>query len=108
MYLIKDYWWITFGGLILVAIINIITTMIFTVPNIVFTELINLLFVKNGKTPGIIIHLIQSIFVILSSLGTLIGSFAFIYLAFQYHNLVERKEEPTLLDEIESLGTELR
>jgi hypothetical protein len=108
MYLIKDYWWITFGGLLLIGLITYIIVIVFAIPNLIMVFINTLLTVQNKTTPGLLFNIIQIICSIIYAMGFLMYFIPIIYLAFHYHNLVERKEEPTLLDDIEKIGIELQ
>lgn len=108
MYLIKDNWWVTFGGLIIIGLITYIIVMIFSIPNVIMVFFNTFLSIRNKTNPGMVFIIIQIICSLIYSMGFIMYFIPIIYLAFQYHNLVERKEEPTLLDDIESIGTELQ
>jgi hypothetical protein len=108
MYLIKDYWWITLGGLIIVYLIYYIISALFSMPNTIMTVLFGFLTLQKSESPGFLYKIIQTVFAIISSFGYLFSFIPIIYLAFHYFNLVERKEEPTLLEDIEKIGIELK
>jgi hypothetical protein len=106
-FLIKDKWWSTFGLIFIALIIQSVMSFIFNVPQYIITFLIGI----NASSSNFLVDspAWQKILLILSGSISAIGSsllycISFIAIAFQYFNLVERREATGLLNQIETLG----
>jgi hypothetical protein len=104
--LTKDNWWSTFGIIIIAFIIVYILQLLLSIPSILmgFKS-----FFSAFKNPGNLEALnFTTSFYIISSITQLFTYFLFtipfIALAFQYFNLVETKERPSLQDKIDQIG----
>jgi len=99
--IIKDNWWFTFGLIIVIGIIQGFLSFILYIPNYIVMFFLAFAGVdaSTGNT-GRILFIISSI---ISSLGVLFYSLSTIAIAFQYYNLVERKEAPGLIQQIEEI-----
>ena len=99
--LISKNWWFTFGLIIVVGIIQGFLTYALYIPNYImmfataFTGI-------NSETSSLnrILYILTSI---ISSLGVLLYVISTVAIAFQYYNLVERKEAPGLLQQIDEI-----
>ena len=99
--LISNNWWFTFGLIIVVGIIQGFLTYALYIPNYImmfataFTGI-------NSETSSLnqILYILTSI---ISSLGALLYVISTVAIAFQYYNLVERKEAPGLLQQIDEI-----
>jgi len=99
MSLIKTKWWSTFGLIILMSIVAGLMQLVFTLPNIVIT------FTKALHQQLAAFDTTAIIFQVLASIGTaLLYPLVFIAIAFQYFNLVERKESEGLKQQILMAG----
>ena len=99
--LIKYNWWFTFGLIIVVGFIQGFLGGILYMPN--YIVMIFAVFTgADGESGGLtkILYIISSIITSLSALLYVISTLA---IAFQYYNLVERKEAPGLLQQIENI-----
>lgn len=101
--LIEGKWWSTFGLLFIMSFIAGIISMVFQVPNIILTTL-NTLNLSSGTEVN------KALFV-LSGMVSLLGNVCVqalisIALAFQYYNLVERKEGVGIRSAIDSIGSD--
>ena len=99
--LIKYNWWFTFGLIIVVGFIQGFLGGILYMPN--YIVMIFAVFTGvDGESSGLvkILYIISSIITSLSALLYVISTLA---IAFQYYNLVERKEAPGLLQQIENI-----
>ena len=99
--LIKNNWWFTFGLILVIGIIQGFLVYALYIPNYI------MMFVTafsgiDSETSGLnrILYIFTSI---ISSLGVLIYSISTIAIAFHYYNLVERKEAPGLLEQIDQI-----
>ena len=99
--LISGNWWFTFGLLIVVGIIQGFLQYILYLPNYIvmfFTVFTGV----NSESSGLnrILYIFSSI---ISSFGSLLYMISTISISFHYYNLVERKEAPGLLQQIENI-----
>lgn len=99
--IIKDNWWFTFGLILVVGMIQGFLMYALYIPNYI------MMFVTaftgiDSETSGInrILYILTSI---ISSLGALLYTISTIAIAFHYYNLVERKEAPGLLEQIDEI-----
>lgn len=105
--LIKDHWWETFGGIVIIFIVHSIISNIFALPS-------TILFMTDGMTgfsqilqgnvatsdSSLVLNILFSI---IAAFGYLSGIIMYIYLSFHYYNLKERKEATGLLDQIDQM-----
>jgi len=111
--LITGKWWSTFGLIVVVGILSAIISQLFGLPRAVFFgikafasfeeggDLSNMLQMTTGEQA---LNIVFSVFETFGSIVT--NSLIFIAIAFQYFNLVERKESKGLMSQIESLDDE--
>ena len=99
--LIKDNWWFTFGLIIVVGIIQGFLGFALYVPNYIVMIFVAFTGI-NSESSGLnrTLYIISSI---ISSLGALLYVISTVAIAFQYYNLVERKEAPGLLQQIDEI-----
>lgn len=99
--LISGNWWFTFGLIIVVGIIQGFLGFILYIPNYIVTFFIAFTGV-DSESSGLnrTLYIISSI---ISSLSVLLYAISTTAIAFQYYNLVERKEAPGLLQQIEEI-----
>jgi len=102
--LISGNWWFTFGLLFVVGIIQGFLMYALYIPTYVVMFFTAFAGYESG-TSGLtrIVFIITSI---LTSLSVLFYAISTIAIAFQYYNLVERKEAPGLLQQIENINKE--
>lgn len=97
--LIKGKWWSTFGLLFVMGIIVAIMQLVFNIPTYIVT------FARAFHQDFFTFDAITITTTIFATIGlTLLYPLIFIALAFQYFNLVERKENEGLKHEIEQAG----
>jgi len=99
--LIKNNWWFTFGLVFVVGLIQGFLGFVFYIPYYI----LSFFFVFTGMEGGSggfykILFIITSI---ISLLVILLYAISIVATTFQYYNLVERKEAPGLLDQIEKI-----
>lgn len=100
--LIEGKWWSTFGLLMIMSTIAGIISMVFQIPNIILTTL-GMLSLNSGTETNKAFFIIGGM---ISLLGTvLVQSLVSIALAFQYYNLIERKEGVGIRSAIDSIGS---
>ncbi len=102
--LISGNWWFTFGLLFVVGIIQGFLMYALYIPTYVvmfFTAFTGIESGASGFTK--IVFIITSI---ITSLSVLFYAISTIAIAFQYYNLVERKEAPGLLQQIDNVNKE--
>ena len=99
--ILSGNWWSTFGLIIVIGFIQGFLGFIFYVPNYIVTFF--LAFAGIDATTGEAGKILFIISSIIASLGTLLYAISIIALAFQYYNLVERKEAPGQMHQIEEI-----
>jgi hypothetical protein len=99
--IVSGNWWFTFGLIIVIGFIQGFLGFIFYVPNYIVTFF--LAFAGIDATTGEAGKVLFIISSIIASLGTLLYTISIIAIAFQYYNLVERKEAPGLMHQIEEI-----
>ena len=100
IYLVKGYWWSTFGLLFVMGIILSLVAAIFQVPSMLafFAKLLHWSFISSD------VVLVAS--TMLASVGQmLLYSLLYVALLFQYFNLIEKKEGLGLRNLVASLGS---
>jgi hypothetical protein len=99
--LIKDNWWFTFGLIVVVGFIQGFLMYALYIPNYIVMFFVAFTGI-DSESSGLnrVLYIISSI---IASLGTLGYAISTIAIAFQYYNLVERKEAPGLLQQIENI-----
>jgi hypothetical protein len=99
--LIKDNWWFTFGLIIVVGIIQGFLGFALYIPNYIVMIFVAFTGI-DSESSGLnrTLYIISSI---ISSLGALLYVISTVAIAFQYYNLVERKEAPGLLQQIDEI-----
>jgi len=103
--IVKKNWWFTFGLILVLGLIQGFLGFIFYIPSYIamfFTAMSGINFESNGEgSPSEILFIITTI---VSSISLIFYSISLIGVAFQYFNLVERKEAPGLMAKIDSIG----
>jgi hypothetical protein len=103
-HIIKNNWWFTFGLVFVLGLIQGFLGFIFYVPTyiaMIFTTLSGIGYQKaGGGSPSSVLFIITSI---ISSLGLIFYSISVVGIAFQYFNLVERKEATGLMAKIDTI-----
>lgn len=99
--LIRDNWWFTFGLILVIGIIQGFLMYALYIPNYIMMFATALTGI-DSEASGLnrILYIITSI---ISSLGALLYTISTIAIAFHYYNLVERKEAPGLLAQIDEI-----
>ena len=99
--IISGNWWFTFGLILVVGIIQGFIAGILYVPN--YIVMFFLAFAGIDSSTGDTSRIMFIISSIIASLGALVYSISTIAIAFQYYNLVERREAPGLMQQIEDI-----
>lgn len=106
--LISGKWWSTFGLLLVTAIIVGLISSVFAIPIYVLQFLVGIsAFGEPGFQTGdnAIYEAALMVFTVLQSVASyMLYTIVYVALAFQYGNLVERKEAVGLMDKIDNLG----
>ncbi|UKJ08172.1 hypothetical protein [Solitalea lacus] len=101
-YLTSGKWWSTFGLIFIMLIIQSVLSLVFQIPSYV-VMLSKLFHLGASSTDSVDIFMILG--TIFSSVGSvLLYSLSALAIAFQYFNLVERKDGVGLLEEVEQIG----
>ncbi|HEY5745156.1 MAG TPA: hypothetical protein VIU12_03680 [Chryseolinea sp.] len=107
--LVRGKWWSTFGLLFVLALIGAVISYIFAIPYYALA-MVNALhststetFEEPSSSMGILSVVFFSLYYMVQ---VLLSSLPNLGIAFQYFNLVERKEAPGLMKHIDNLGTE--
>jgi hypothetical protein len=104
--LTKQQWWVTFGLIVVVFIMIYLVSLLLAIPAMLMGFKSFFTSFKSMQTGGNM-HISTSYYV-LTSITSLIMyvlfSVPYIVLAFQYFNLVEIKEKPSLQEKIEQIG----
>ncbi|MBN1252089.1 MAG: hypothetical protein JXR51_11335 [Bacteroidales bacterium] len=103
MYLIKDYWWFTFGVLIVIYLIAVFSGAIFLLPQTIMTMFYTLNAI-NGTAQGSVSILFTVFTVIGTFFSTLLYSLPYVTLGFHFYSQVEIKENPTLISKIDEIN----
>jgi hypothetical protein len=99
-YLIRNKWWSTFGLIIVAVMIQGIIGIVFQIPLYIYTFTVTL-HLNSGNTHPTF----QIIAVIISTVGAMmLYAISNIAIAFQYFNLVEKKDGTGLKEELDSIG----
>lgn len=104
--LISEKWWSTFGLIFVTALIAGFMALVFAIPQYIFTFLIAY---HKTSDVGAQPELWQQAGLIIGSMiysfgASLLQSVVIIAIAFQFYNLVERKEAQGLMSKVESFG----
>jgi len=111
--LIKGKWWSTFGLLVVISIIGYIINLFFGLPRTIvlgidmFTSLDATGGIESMEMENSTNQVWNVLFSVFETFGSIL-SYSLIYmaLAFQYFNLVERRESKGLMSKIEQMDTE--
>jgi len=102
MYLIKDYWWFSFGVLIVIYLIAAFSGSIFLIPQMVLTFFYTFSLASGDfEGPSMFFTIVT---VIGTFASTLIYSIIYITISFLYYSQVEKKEKPDLMNKIEGIS----
>jgi hypothetical protein len=102
-YLIKNNWWKTFLIFFVVSILVSMMGQVFNLPSAIYQFIIGIHLGTSGNFE--INNTIVILFAIFASIGSLLlYSILSISLTLQYFNLVEQKESPDLLNQLETIG----
>lgn len=99
-YLVKENWWVTFGIFFIMTVVAGMIYYVFLIPTYVifFMQSLNGL----ALTPTI-----KSLYAVFGSIGYIVlytvTSVVYISMAIHYYSLVEKKDQPTLLQKIEEI-----
>jgi hypothetical protein len=100
--LIKDNWWFTFGLTLVVGLIQSFILYALYIPTYVVMFFITFSgVVSDTGSFSKILFIVTSI---ITSLGAILYTISTLAIAFQYYNLVERKEAPGLLQKVENIN----
>lgn len=105
-YLVKGYWWQTFGLILICVLMQYALLLLCLVPFMIIgftTEM----FTEMGTSLGTTVVFALAISIAITLIITLSFCLFLTVSAFQYFNLVERKESVGLLQKIESMGTDV-
>lgn len=105
--LISGKWWSTFGLLFITGIIVSLIGSVFSIPVLILQFMLGISgFGESGfQTDGVLYEFALMFFTVLQSVATyILYSIVYVALAYQYGNLVERKEAVGLMDKIDNLG----
>jgi hypothetical protein len=104
--LISDKWWSTFGLIFVTTLIAGFMAFVFAIPQYIFTFLIAFHKTSDvGAQPELWQQAGLVIGTMIYSFGAnLLQSIVFIAVAFQFYNLVERREAQGLMNKVESFG----
>ena len=100
--LIKDNWWFTFGLTLVVGLIQSFILYALYIPTYVVMFFIT--FSGVGSDTGNFSKILFIVTSIITSLGAILYTISTLAIAFQYYNLVERKEAPGLLQKVENIN----
>jgi len=107
--LVRGKWWSTFGLIVVLSIIAGIISYVFAIPYyiVMFVNTMHSVSSSTLEEPSSGMHMLSVIlFAFYYMAQMLLQSLTHVGIAFQYFNLVERKEAPGLLGHIENLGNE--
>jgi len=101
-YLVKNKWWVTFGLVIVAYLISSAMSYVFMIPQYVMIFLTAF----HGKSTPEFGYLMTICTAISSFFTMILTNIPLIAIAFHYFSLVEQKDNPGLLERIESIGHE--
>jgi len=101
-FLIKGKWWLTLGIILVAYLISSSMTYVFMIPQYIMI----LLTAFHGKMAPSSGYLMTTFTAISSFFSLILTNIPLIVIAFHYFSLVEQKEQPGLLEKIESIGYE--
>jgi hypothetical protein len=107
--LVRGKWWSTFGLLLVLYIIGAIVSYVFAIPYyaLTFVNALHSTSTETFEAPSSGMNILSvAFFSLYYMVQVLLSSLPNIGIAFQYFNLVERKEAPGLMSHIDNLGTE--
>jgi hypothetical protein len=101
-YLIKNKWWLTFGVIFVVGIIQGVMGVIFQIPQyiVIYATMFNSF---DGSGVSGVTEIIIMITTVISAFQYLLAAITIIALAFLYFSLAEQKEAKGLIEKIESI-----
>jgi hypothetical protein len=99
--LISHNWWFTFGLIIVVGIIQGFLAYALYIPT--YIVMFFVAFTGVNSETGVFARSMFIITSIITSLSILFYMISIVAISFQYYNLVERKEAPGLLEQIENI-----
>lgn len=101
--LIKNNWWQTFGFLLILGLIAGVLQFVFQLPTTIYQVITA--FHMGQNEPSSVNQSLSILFSIIQSIGaTLIQVIPFVGIGILYFSLVEQKQNPALLKELESIG----
>jgi len=101
-FLVKNKWWLTFGLILVVYLISSSMTYVFMIPQYIMIFLTAF----HGKMTPESGYVMTTFTAISSFFSLILTNIPLIAIAFHYFSLVEQKEQPGLLEKIESIGQE--
>ncbi len=105
--LIRGKWWSTFGLLLITTIIMVLIGYLFSIPFYLFSGASMFSSLSSGEEASSFNQIMKILASIVYNLVVFVlYSIPLIALAFQYFNLVERKESAGLMDKINTMGGE--
>jgi hypothetical protein len=107
LYLVRGKWWSTFGLIFILSMIGSTISSIFFIPwyLMVITTTVHNVSTGTSSEPSATFQLISTTLLTLYYLAQMIlYAFPYVGVAFQYFNLVERKEARGLMSQIDSIG----
>ncbi|BAX78719.1 hypothetical protein [Labilibaculum antarcticum] len=101
--LIKNNWWLTFGFLLILGVIATALQFVFQLPAVIYQAIAGFQMVQNGVTSTS--QSLSILFSIFQSMGAcLMQIIPFVGIGILYFSLVEQKQNPALLKELENVG----
>ena len=107
-HLVKSNWWVTFGIVVIASLIRSTVSSVFIVPTYVsfFITMFDSTRTGTFQEPSLILQIINYITLMLYFIiNTVLYALPLVVIAFQYFNLVEKKEAKGLMSKIDSFGT---
>ena len=103
-FLVKDYWWYTFGLAIVISIIAALGQYIFLAPQLVMTMIITFTSMGGGEAfEGS--SILMTIFTVIGTFGSyLLYAIPHTTMALHFHSQVEKKESPNLINKIDQIN----
>ncbi len=103
-YLVKDYWWYTFGLAIVIGIVAALGQYVFLAPQIVLTMIITFTSASGGDAfEGSSVLL--TIFAVFGTFGSyLLYAIPHTTMALHFHSQVEKKDSPNLINKIDQIN----
>lgn len=101
--LVKTKWWLTFGLIIIVGLIQMTMASIFGIPQFIYLAVKGFTALSNSEPSGFN-NILMGVFSLISTLGSSwLNILLAVFIGIHYYSLVEQKDKTSLLNRIDSI-----